>query len=376
MKYYIIAGEPSGDLHASNLMKSLQLEDPEAKYRFWGGDLMKRVGGDLVKHYSETAYMGFKEVLTNLSKIKANFKLCKSDLLNYNPDVLILVDYPGFNLRMAEFAKKNGIKVFYYISPKIWAWNTGRVKKIKAYVDKMFTILPFETEFYKKYGVPINYVGNPVLDAIHNRNNKNEDIASFKERNRLDDRPIVALLSGSRVQELNYILPEMVKMIEQFPNFQFVIAGAPSFTEANYLSFVDGKDVKIIFNQTYELLQQAQGALVASGTATLETALLDCPQIVCYKMWGGKHFHRFIRKYVVKVEHISLVNLILGKAAVREMVQEQLNFNDVKAELNKLLSDQDYRIDIFNSYNELHKIMGEPGTSTRAAKLMVEALKN
>ncbi|MGQ1783998.1 lipid-A-disaccharide synthase [Saccharicrinis sp. GN24d3] len=376
MKYYIIAGEPSGDLHASNLMKSLKVEDPKFEFRFWGGDLMKEVGGDLVRHYSQTAYMGIKEVVSNLGKIKANFKLCKSDLLNYNPDVLILVDYPGFNLRMAEFAKKKSIKVFYYISPKIWAWNTGRVKKIKAYVDKMFTILPFETQFYQQYGVPIDYVGNPVLDAIDNRNNKGEDFNAFKERNGLDKRPVVGLLAGSRVQEIKYVLPEMVRMIDQFPDYQFVIAGAPSFTKADYQPFVAGKDVKIIFKQTYELLQQAQGALVTSGTATLETALLDCPQIVCYKMWGGKNFHRFIKRFVLKVEHISLVNLILNKEGVREMVQEELNFRDLKSELTKLLTDQDYRIRMFNNYNELHKIMGEPGTSSRAAKLMVQALNN
>ncbi len=375
MKYYIIAGEPSGDLHASNLMKSLITEDSEYEFRFWGGDLMKEVGGDLVRHYSETAYMGIKEVVTNLGKIKANFKLCKNDLLNYNPDVLILVDYPGFNLRMAEFAKKNGLKVFYYISPKIWAWNTGRVKKIKAFVDNMFTILPFETKFYKEYNVPIHYVGNPVLDAIDDRKNKNEDVTTFKTRNGLDKRPIVALLSGSRAQELNYILPEMVKMIDQFPDFQFIIAGAPSFTKVDYKPFIEGKDVKIIFNQTYELLQQAQGALVTSGTATLETALLDCPQVVCYKMWGGKNFYSFIKKFVLKVEHISLVNLILNKVGVKEVIQEELNFDNLKSELNKLLNDQDYRINIFNKYNELHKIMGKPGTSARAAKLMVNAIK-
>ena len=374
MKYYIIAGEPSGDLHASNLMKQLKVEDPDCEFRFWGGDLMEEVGGHLVRHYSHTAFMGIKSVLLNLGKIKANFKLCKSDLLYYKPDVLILVDYPGFNLRMAQFAKKKGIKVFYYISPKIWAWNTGRVNKIKAYVDKMFTILPFETKFYEAHGVPIDYVGNPVLDAIAERNNKGEDENTFKLRNNLDTRPMVALLAGSRKQELNYVLPEMLRMIEEFPDFQFVIAGAPSFKDADYAPFVQGKDVKLIFKQTYELLQQAQGALVTSGTATLEAALLDCPQIVCYKMGGGKHFYKFLKMFVLKVEHISLVNLILNKAGVKELVQEELNFTSLKQELNKLLKDQDYRINIFNNYNELQKIMGQPGTSSRAAKLMVKAL--
>jgi len=376
MKYYIIAGEPSGDLHASNLMKALKTQDTNCHFRFWGGDLMKNVGGDLVKHYNETAFMGIKEVVTNLGKIKSNFKLCKSDLSNYNPDVLILVDYPGFNLRMAEYAHKKGIKVFYYISPKIWAWNTKRVKKIKTYVDRMFTILPFETEFYKKHQVPIEYVGNPVLDAIDNRPNKGEDTETFLKRNNLDNRPIVALLAGSRRQELNYILPEMVKMQKHFSGYQFIIAGAPSFTMADYEPFIQDYKIKVIFNQTYELVQQAQGALVTSGTATLETALLDCPQIVCYKMWGGEIFYKFIKKFLLKVPYISLVNLIINKEAVKEIIQDSLNEENLKQELTKLLKDQDYRINIFNAYNSLHQIMGKPGTSLRAATVMVNALQN
>jgi lipid-A-disaccharide synthase len=376
MKYYIIAGEPSGDLHASNLMKALKQEDVDNHFRFWGGDLMKKVGGELVRHYSETAYMGIKEVLVNLGKIKANFKLCKRDLLNYQPDVLILVDYPGFNLRMAEFAHKKGIKVFYYISPKIWAWNTKRVKKIKAYVDQMYTILPFETDFFKKYQIPIHYVGNPVLDAIENRPNKNEDINTFKKRNNLDNRPIVALLAGSRQQELSNVLPTMLEMVDQFPKYQFIIAGAPSFTMADYTPFIKNKDVKVLFQQTYEIAQQAHGALVTSGTATLETALLDCPQIVCYKMWGGKMITKLVKKFILKVKHISLVNLIINCEGVKELVQDELNFTNVKNELDLLLNNQDYRINIFNHYNNLHHIMGKPGSSKRAAHLMVNELKH
>jgi lipid-A-disaccharide synthase len=356
-------------------MKALKQEDPESDFRFWGGELMQAVGGKLVRHYSETAFMGFMEVVTNLDKIKANFKLCKSDLLEYQPDVLLLVDYPGFNLRMAEFAHKNGIKVYYYISPKIWAWNTGRVKKIKAYVDKMFTILPFETSFYKKHEVDIEYVGNPVLDAIESRENKNEDIEVFKSRNQLDNRPIIALLAGSRRQELNYVLPEMVKMVDFFPNYQFVIAGAPSFKQEDYKPFIADKEIKVIFNQTYEIVQQAHAALVTSGTATLETALLNCPQIVCYKMWGGKIFHKFLRAFILKVKHISLVNLILNKEGVKELVQENLNSDDLKTEINNMLTNQEYRIRIFNHYNDLRTIMGHPGTSTKAAKLITESLK-
>ncbi len=375
MKYYIIAGEPSGDLHASNLMKSLIKEDKECDFRFWGGDLMKKVGGEMVRHYNETAFMGIKEVIVNLKKIKANFKLCKSDLIDYNPDVLILVDYPGFNLRMAEFAHKKGIKVYYYISPKIWAWKTGRVKKIKAFVDKMYTILPFETDFYKNHNVPIDYVGNPVLDAIDNRPHKDEDLETFKQRNNLDNRPIVALLAGSRQQELNNVLPVMLSTIKHFPDYQFVIAGAPSFTIREYIPFIEDLDVKVVFNETYELVQQAHGALVTSGTATLETALLDCPQVVCYKMWGGKTITKFVKRFVLKVKYISLVNLIVNKEAVKEIIQDDLNENNVKNELDKLLNNQDYRINIFNNYNQLHKIMGKPGTSDRAAKLMVQSLK-
>lgn len=375
MKYYIIAGEPSGDLHASNLMKSLIKEDHEYDFRFWGGDLMKQVGGEMVRHYNETAFMGIKEVIVNLKKIRANFKLCKSDLLNYNPDVLILVDYPGFNLRMAEFAHKKGIKVYYYISPKIWAWKTGRVKKIKAFVDKMYTILPFETDFYKQYNVPIDYVGNPVLDAIHNRPNKDEDLETFKLRNNLDNRPIVALLAGSRQQELTNVLPVMLSTIKHFPDHQFIIAGAPSFTNKDYEPFIKDMDVKVVFNQTYELVHQAHGALVTSGTATLETALLDCPQVVCYKMWGGKTITKFVKRFILKVKYISLVNLIVNKEAVREIIQDDLNEENVKNELEKLLNNQDYRINIFNHYNQLHTIMGQPGSSDKAAKLMVSALK-
>ncbi len=376
MKYYIIAGEPSGDLHASNLMKSLIKEDNQYDFRFWGGDLMKQVGGEMVRNYNETAFMGIKEVIVNLKKIKANFKLCKSDLINYNPDVLILVDYPGFNLRMAEYAHKKGIKVYYYISPKIWAWKTGRVKKIKAFVDKMYTILPFETDFYKKYDVPIDYVGNPVLDAIHNRPHKEEDLETFKQRNKLDNRPIVALLAGSRQQELNSVLPVMLSTIKHFPNYQFIIAGAPSFTIKDYEPFIKDNDVQVIFNETYELVQQAQGALVTSGTATLETALLDCPQVVCYKMWGGKTITKFVKRFILKVQYISLVNLIVNKEAVKEIIQDDLNEINVKNELDKLLNNQDYRISIFNDYNQLRKIMGEPGSSNKAAKLMVQSLKS
>jgi len=376
MRYYIIAGEASGDLHGSNLVKGLKNEDPECEFRFWGGDLMQAEGGEMAMHYSKTAFMGIKEVLSNLDKIKANLRYCKSDIEAYNPDVLILIDYPGFNLRIAEFAHKMGLKVFYYISPKIWAWNTGRVSKIKKYVDRMYTILPFETEFYKKHNVPINYVGNPVLDAIDARPNKAETVGEFTKRNGLSNKPMVALLAGSRKQELNYILPTMLSVVESFPEYQFVIAGAPSFSAENYQEFVKGKDVSIIFDQTYELVQHSQAALVTSGTATLETALLDCPQVVCYKMWGGKWFYAFIKKFILKIPFVSLVNLVLNKEGVKELIQDEYTTESVTAELKDLLHNQDYRIKMFISYNDLHTIMGRPGSSAKAAKLMVQELKN
>ncbi len=374
MRYYIIAGEPSGDLHASNLMKYLKEEDKEYEFRFWGGDLMKKEGGELVRHYNAMAYMGLIDVISNLDKIKANFKLCKADLLDYKPDVLILVDYPGFNLRMAEFAHKRGIKVFYYISPKIWAWNTGRVKKIKAFVDKMFTILPFETDFYKRYNVPIEYIGNPVLDAISEKLETKESTETFLNKNKLDNKPIIALLAGSRNQELKYILPEMVKMQSHFPDYQFVIAGAPSFTISDYEPFIQTTNIKVIFEQTYDLLQHAHSALVTSGTATLETALLNCPQIVCYKMWGGKYAYKFAKRFIIKVDFISLVNLILNKEAVKEMVQKDLNETSLKEELNLLINNDNYRNNIFENYKKLKQIMGHPGSSKKAAIQMIKSL--
>ncbi len=376
MRYYIIAGEPSGDLHASNLMKYLKQEDENYDFRFWGGDLMKQVGGQLVRHYNTMAYMGFIEVVSNLNKIKANFKLCKSDLLQYKPDVLILVDYPGFNLRMAEFAHNHGIKVYYYISPKIWAWNTGRVKKIKANVDKMFTILPFETDFYKKYDVPIEYVGNPVLDAISEKKELKTDLKSFINKYNLTDKPIVALLAGSRKQELKYILPEMVKMQQHYPDYQFIIAGAPSFTQTDYKPFLIHKNIKVIFDATYDLLLHSHAALVTSGTATLETALLNCPQIVCYKMWGGSFIYNIAKYLIIKVKFISLVNLIINKEAVKELIQKELNEKSLSEELRLLLNDEKYRNNIYSNYKQLHQIMGNPGSSKKAATLMIKSLTN
>ena len=376
MKYYIIAGEPSGDLHGSNLMKELKVQDQEANFRFWGGDLMAAHGGEQVKHYRDTAFMGFFEVITHLGTIRKNFKFCETDIGKWSPDVVILIDYPGFNLRIAEFAKKRGFKVFYYISPKLWAWNTKRVKKVKTYVDHMYTILPFETDFYKKYNVEVDYCGNPVLDAVHSRDHKDEDWETFRNRNNLPDKPMIGILAGSRKQELNWILDDMLSMVDLFPNHQFVIAGAPSFTIADYQPYLKNRDVKILFGQTYEILQQAKTAMVTSGTATLEAGLLKCPQVVCYRMWGGGFTTWMRYNFIMKVPYISLVNLILNREAVQELFQNKLTVESLENELKKLLTDTEYQLTMMSDYDELIELMGKPGASKKAAQLMVKHLKN
>jgi len=374
MRYYLIAGEASGDLHASNLMKAFKEQDAEAEFRYWGGDLMKAQGGTLVRHYKDTAVMGLWDVLMNLNSIKKNFKLCQDDLLAYKPDVLILVDYAGFNLRMAKFAHDNNLLVYYYISPKIWAWNQKRVKKIKATVDRMFTILPFETKFFEEHGVEVQYSGNPVLDAIHNRENKNESFEDFTQRNKLDKRPKVALLAGSRKGEIKMILPDMLEMVDKYPQFQFVIAGAPSFSEDEYKPFIGNKDVAVVSGQTYQLVQQARAALVTSGTATLETALLNCPQVVCYKMWGGAFTDFIAKKILIKVPYISLVNLVLDKEAVLELFQSDFSLEKLDQELGALLDDSPRRTEMLKDYDELHRRMGSHGSSYRTVELMLASL--
>lgn len=374
MKYYIVAGEPSGDLHGSNLMRELKRLDPQADFRFFGGDLMAAQGGTLVKHYRELAFMGLFEVVMNLRTIKRNMRQCQADLLAYAPDVVIFIDYPGFNLRMAQFAHNKGLKVFYYISPKLWAWNTGRVKKIKKYVHRLFTILPFETNFYAQYGIEVDYSGNPVLDAIDARPNKNESLADFSARNALDQRPIVAMLAGSRKQELSWVLPDMLQMANRFPNYQFVIAGAPSFTISDYEHYIAGYDVKVVFGQTYELVQHARAAMVTSGTATLETALLNCPQVVCYRMWGGGFSDYIAKKFIIKVKYISLVNLILDREGVRELFQKSFTLQTLTDELGALLENDERRRRMFADYAELHRLMGAPGSSKKTAELMWKRL--
>lgn len=374
MKYYIIAGEASGDLHASNLIKALKQEDPAAEVRGWGGDLMREAGADIVRHYKDTAIMGFVNVVRKLGTIRDNIRLCCSDIREWHPDVVILVDYAGFNLRIARFAKSIGLKVFYYISPKLWAWNTGRVKKIKKYVDCMFTIFPFETEFYRQYGYSVQYGGNPLVDAICERPFQQETFQDFIRSFGLPDKPIVALLAGSRKQELKYVLPTMLKMVSHFPDYQFIIAGAPSMTDADYAPYLHGTDLRTIYGATYRLVSQSAAALVTSGTATLETALLRTPQVVCYNMEFPRLSHWMFKTFV-KVKYISLVNLIFGGELVKELMLEQLTEENLMHELSRLLCSERYREKMLRGYDEVILRMGESGASRRFARMMVEALR-
>ncbi|WP_294140511.1 lipid-A-disaccharide synthase [uncultured Sanguibacteroides sp.] len=374
MKYYIIAGEASGDLHASNLIRGLRQEDPEAVIRGWGGDLMKNAGCEIVRHYKDTAIMGFLTVLKNLGKIKENIEACRRDILAWNPDVVILVDYGGFNLRVAKFIKAAEIPVFYYISPKIWAWNTGRVKKIKQLVDRMYVIFPFEVDFYKQFGYTVQYAGNPLVDAIHDRDHKEEEYADFIQVNRLPDKPIIALLAGSRSQELKHVLPKMLLMVKHFPDYQFVIAGAPSMSDTDYAPYIKDMDIRIVYGQTYRLLKQARCALVTSGTATLETAILKTPQVVCYSGEGGA-FSYFLFKTFVKVKYISLVNLIAGKEVVRELLMQKLNERNLLKALSAILPDGYARDEMLREYDEVNRRLGDAGASERFARMMIRDLK-
>jgi lipid-A-disaccharide synthase len=376
MKYYLIAGEASGDLHGSNLMRELKLADPEAQFRYFGGDLMQARGGTLVKHYREMAFMGIVNVVLNLKTIGRNMKFCQKDILEFQPDAVILIDYPGFNLRMAEFAKKHNFRVFYYISPKVWAWKEYRVKRIKAFVDELFTILPFETEYFKKHGVDVNYVGNPLMDSVASFRKKAFSKEEFLDINNLDDRPIVALLSGSRKQEVKKTLPIMKKAAACYPEFQFVVAGVSTVDKKIYDKILRGFPIPVIYNQTYNLLNNAHTALVASGTATLETALFGVPQTVLYRVEGGRLVQFIMKNFFLKVKWASLPNLILNKEALKEFIQVDLTYKNVRDELHRLLYEQDYRDKITADYNRLMEILGEPGTSKRAAKKMVETLKD
>ncbi len=375
MRYYLIAGEASGDLHGSNLMKELAATDSSAQFRYFGGDLMQAVGGNLVKHYREMAFMGFLDVLLNIRTIKRNMELCKKDLIEFQPDVLILIDYPGFNLRIAKFAKQNNIKVFYYISPKLWAWKEHRVKKVKIYVDEMFTIFPFETEFYKKHNFKVNYVGNPLMDSIAYYKKTTITKSAFFEKNKLDNRPVVAIMAGSRIKEIKRIFPIMVQATEGLSGFQFVVAGVKYIEKNVYTEIIGNRNISIIFDQTYDLLSHANTALVTSGTAALETALFNVPQVVMYKMEGGLLIDVIFRNFVLKTNWVSLPNIILQKGAVLELIQKYLTVKNVSAELKKLLFDNNYREKMLQDYNRLNKLMGESGCSKRAAEKMIELLK-
>lgn len=367
MKYYIIAGEASGDLHGSNLMYALKHEDPEAEFRIWGGDKMEAAGGHLVMHYRDIAYMGFVEVARNLRAIFRNLKQCREDILKFHPDALILIDYPGFNMRIANWCSQHApeIKVFYYISPQVWAWKAKRALKLKATVDQMFVILPFEKEFYRQYDFDVTYVGHPLLDELESI----PKATGFREKYQLDDRPIIAILPGSRKQEITAHLWRMLKISPQFQSHQWVVAGVSSVPERLYESAARGQNdqYQLVIDDTRALLQHAEAAIVASGTATLETALMGIPQVICYR---GGHLSYQIAKRLIKVPYISLVNLILNREAVKELIQYDFQAKKLRVALADLFSPAK-RKSLSRDYAELRKVLGGSGASTRAAKAMV-----
>lgn len=377
MRYFLIAGEASGDLHGSNLVRELKLQDPQAQFRFFGGDLMAaQAGVPPVKHYSEMAFMGFVRVLMNLRKIGRNMEQCKADIVDFKPDVVVLIDFAGFNLRIAEFAKSLGLKTVFYISPKIWAWKQNRIKKIKKYIDKMLTILPFETEFYARFDYPVEYVGNPILDAIEEfRSGDHQTDADFRKANNLTDKPIIGLLAGSRKQEVDFMLPVMIEVSRQFPEYQFVISGAPGL-DRDYYTKVIGADcnIPIVFGQTYNLLKFSRAALVTSGTATLETALFGVPEAVLYRISAPDFLYRIGRK-LLKVKWISLANLIVGREIIRELVQMDCNPRTIADELRKILDDEQYDAEFQRNYAELRQRMGSAGASQRAAQAVIKFLE-
>lgn len=367
MKYYLIAGERSGDLHASNLVKSIKKNDPHSEFRGIGGEYLKNAGLSVFKNYQDISFMGFVEVILNIVKIRQYFNSTKKDIITFNPDVIILVDFAGFNLRIAKFAKAHGIKVYYYISPKIWAWNTGRAIKIKKLVDRMFVILPFEKQFYRKFDYDVDYVGNPVLDAI-SAHEPNDD---FLKKHNLENKNIIAVLPGSRKQEIESMLHFMLSIIPSFKDYQFVIAGVSNLERNYYQQFTRGGSIKVVIDETYDLLHYASAAMVTSGTATLETALFNVPQLVGYKL---NIFSFWIGKIVVKVPFISLVNLIVGKEIVKELLQDKFHPNIIRDELDKLLHDEAYRNKQLSSYKEMKEILGDKGASEKTGKFIVDYL--
>jgi len=374
MKYYLIAGEASGDLHASNLMKELKLLDKSAQFRFFGGDLMLSQGGSLVKHYREMAFMGFFSVAANAGKVLKNLSQCKKDISDWNPDILILVDYAGFNLKIAEFVKKNipSLPVHFYISPKIWAWKEYRIKAFKKYIDHMYVILPFETAFFKKHGFPVDYVGNPCVDSVMEYLSKPFDEIEFRKKHNLDDRPVLAILAGSRKKEVMSNLPLMLEVASMFCEYQIVIAGAPGLDKEFYNKYLNN-NVGIIFGETYSVLRIANSAIVTSGTATLETCLFNVPQVVCYAMGGGP-VPNYLFKLIMKVKYFSLVNLIADKYVVDELLGENFTNERLYKSLNNIINDSEKRNSVFKEYSNIQKVLGESGAAKRTAELIYSSI--
>lgn len=374
MKYYLIAGEPSGDLHGANLIEGLKMSDPQAGFRFWGGDKMAEAGGaeNLRKHYRETSFFGIVQVIRNYGTIRRQIRECKEDILAYAPDVLILIDYPGFNMRMAEFAHRHGIRTFYYIAPKVWAWREWRVRSIQKYVDRLFVIFPFECKYFPKHGIEPVFEGNPLVDAIEHRRKSLPSREEFIAEQGLDGRPIVALLAGSRRGEISDNLPMMADLARQFPGMQFVVAGVPWIDRALYEQVIGDAPVRYLCDCTYELLHSASAAIVTSGTATLETALFGVPEVVVYRtLW----INIKLRPYVLKVPYVSLVNLNLGRESVREVIQSGYDTAEAAAELRAILPGGGKRQRMLDDFDELRRIIGGPGASGRFARRMVEELK-
>lgn len=378
MKYYLIVGEASGDLHASHLMASLRKEDAQADFRFFGGDMMSAVGGTCVKHYRELAYMGFVPVLLHLRTIFKNMSMCKQDILNWQPDVVILVDYPGFNLKIAKFVhEQTNIPVYYYISPKIWAWKEWRIKEIKRNVNELFSILPFEVPFFEeKHHYPIHYVGNPTADEVRQFTDEyHETFEQFVTRNNLENKPIIALLAGSRKQEIKDNLPAMIEAVNDLSDYQLVLAGAPSIDDDYYAKYIQGTRVRLVHQDTFALLSHATAALVTSGTATLETALFNVPQVVCYET-PLPHLIRFCFNHIIKVKYISLVNLIADKEIVKELLADKFKVSLIKDELVKLLPGNPSRQKMLDEYQEVRRALGDSVAPDNAARLMVQLLRN
>lgn len=377
MKYYIISGEASGDLHGSNLMKGLYASDPSCEVRFWGGDKMAAVGGSMVRHYKETAVMGFVEVLAKAKKVLGNLSFCKKDLLEYAPDVVILIDYAGFNLKIAKFAKSHGIKVFYYIAPKVWAWKEGRIKNLREDVDKLFIIFPFEIEYFNKHGIETIYRGNPLIDSIANHPSSTETRQDFLNRHQLQEKPSIVLLPGSRKGEIGWLMPRYIEAARHFPSeYQILLTAAPSIEREYYTKYLSGTRIKLIENDTYAAIRHSEAAVVASGTASLETALIGTPQVVCY---GGNPISFYIAKRLVmrsSISYISLGNIIINKQAFRELLQDDCTPETICQEVNNLIFDKGYRGTMMERYGEIRSALGSEGASVKVAQAMINELKN